>query len=185
MASTCKPETDVPRCGGIDLAANRSDKRGKQRGQAELTRATRSEPGSCAAHRLHHLGPDSTRKGPYMRHTGVVVAALLCMACAPGGAFVKDVNTTPTISEAERLITDAQRAGADSLATEAITAARLALESARAFEQGGRRSRAQVEALRAQAEARYARAVAERTLAEREQVRARDALAALPPGGGQ
>jgi hypothetical protein len=120
-----------------------------------------------------------------MRHTGVIVAALLFMACGRGGAFTNDVNTTPTIAEAERLITDAQQAGADSLATEVITTARLALESARAFEQGGRRNRAQVEALRAQAEARYARAVAERVLAEREQLRARDALAALPPGGAQ
>jgi hypothetical protein len=120
-----------------------------------------------------------------MRHRGWIVGVLVFTACARGRAYMNDVNTTPTIAEAARLIGDAEQAGADSLANEALRAARLALESARAFEQGGRRARAQVEALRAQAEARYARAIAERALAEREQVRAREALAALPPGGAR
>lgn len=120
-----------------------------------------------------------------MRHTVLAVGTFLLVACTPGRAYMNDVNSTPTIAEAERLIADAQQVGADSLASEAITAARQALETARGFEQRGERGRAQVEALRAQAEARYARAAAERELTQREVTRARAALAALPPGGAR
>src|SRR5687768_7847500 len=120
-------------------------------------RAAQRAPAECGAESqglssgdpLQHLAADSTRKEPYMRHSRLIVGALLFMACAPGRVYMNDVNTTPAIAEADRLIADAQRAGADSLATQAITTARLALESARAFDQGGRRGRAQVEALRA------------------------------------
>jgi hypothetical protein len=128
---------------------------------------------------------DSIQKEPYMRHSGLMVGALCFMACAPGRAYMNDINTTPTIAEAERLIADAEQAGADSLATAAITAARQAVQGARVSERRAHRSRAQIEALRAQAEARYARAVAERAIAEREQARARDALAAMPPGSAR
>jgi hypothetical protein len=120
-----------------------------------------------------------------MRHNALMVAALLLVACSPGRAYMNDVNSTPTIAEAERLIADAQQVGADSLASPSITAARQALEAARGFEQRGERGRAQVEALRAQAEARYARAVVERDLAQREETRARAALTAMPPGGAR
>lgn len=120
-----------------------------------------------------------------MRHKGWMAGILLVVACSPGRAFNNDIDPTPTISEAERLIADARQAGADSLASEAIAAAGQALESARSYAQSGAKARAQVDAVRAQAEARYARAVAGRELAQREQTRARDALAAVPPGGSR
>ncbi len=120
-----------------------------------------------------------------MRHYGWMAAVLLFMGCAPTRVFMNDVNSTPTIAEAERFIGDAQQAGADSLATAEIAAARQALQAAKDLEQRGQRGAAQIEALRAQAEARYARASAERELARREETRARAALAALPPGGAR
>src|SRR5918999_151327 len=122
---------------------------------------------------------------PHMRHYGWIAAALLVMGCSPPRVFMNDVNSSPTIAEAERFIADAQQVGADSLATAAITAARQALQAAKDLDQRGQRGAAQVEALRAQAEARYARASAERELARREEARARAALAALPSGGAR
>ena len=89
------------------------------------------------------------------------------------------------LTQAEQLYSSLESRGGEQTVEAEMIKTRQALEAARGFEQRGERGRAQVEALRAQAEARYARAAAERDLAQREETRARAALAALPPGGAR
>ena len=54
-----------------------------------------------------------------MRHKGLMVGALLFVACTPGRAYTNDVNPTPTIAEAERMaretdeLSNTDLAGAD------------------------------------------------------------------------
>ena len=46
-----------------------------------------------------------------MRHTGLVVGALMLAACAPGGVYMNDINATSTIAESNAASTGATGVG--------------------------------------------------------------------------
>jgi hypothetical protein len=116
---------------------------------------------------------------------GITALVAGCATAGAAGPFPASGDPYNAITVAEREIADAQRMGADSLATAELASARQHLTAAQA--QLGRQdfNRASVHAQQAEAQARAARAVAERVAAERERDRAREALAALPPGGAR
>ncbi|MGI8496504.1 MAG: hypothetical protein ACR2OG_02830 [Gemmatimonadaceae bacterium] len=123
-----------------------------------------------------------------MRIVHVMSGALLLAGCASAGGsgiFPEAGEPNAAIANAQRLISEAQQAGADSLASAAMASARQNLATAQAeLGTNHNNNKAALKAREAAADASYARAQTERTMAERQEAQARQALSSLPPTGG-